>query len=58
MFLVRAGEIVNPNSSGLVSRLMEVFFLVGWANVEVMEGFHGKLYPLAEDWNINEMTLE
>lgn len=49
MFLVRAGEIVNPNSSGLVSRLMEVFFLVGWANVEVMKGFHGKLYPLAED---------
>jgi len=38
MFLFRAGKRVNPNSSGLVSRLMEVLFLVGWANVEVMEG--------------------
>lgn len=58
MFLVRAGKRVNPNSSGLVSRLMEVLFLVGWANVEVMEGFHGIFYPHAEDWNINEMTLK
>lgn len=29
---------------------MGLLFLVAWANVEVMEGFHWKLYPPAEDW--------
>lgn len=50
MFLVRAGECLSPNFSGLVSRLMGLLFLVAWENVEVMERFLWKLYPPAEDW--------
>lgn len=55
MFLVRVDECVSPNSSELVSQLMGLLFLVVWSNVSVMEGFHGKIYPPAEHWNI---TLE
>lgn len=56
MFLVRAGECVSPNISGLVSRLMGLLFLVAWVNVEVMEGFLWKLYPPAEDWFLHAVV--
>ncbi len=57
MFLVRAGECLSPNFSGLVSRLMGLLFLVAWENVEVMERFLWKLYPPAEDWKITRIKL-
>lgn len=42
---------VNPNPSVLLAfQQTEVLFLVGWANLKVMEALRGELYPAAEDW--------